>query len=299
MVKIDKTKINLPTNDYIFKRIFGKVGNEIITKGFLNSILDEEIQTINLEGNKILEKDLKSDKVGILDIKATLNDQITCNVEMQMVNHRDIKKRILFYWSKMYTAGLNSGQNYEKLKKTILILVANFEFEEFQEIQKGHTEWKIREEKFSKYILTDMFELHILELPKLQKSKQLEKKEELNKWVKFLLKPNEMGEVDMENNEALKKAKEEWDEIQKDEYEQRMAESRMIHLMDIQAIEETGYEKGLEEGLEKGIKQGIEQGEKEKAKKIAKKMLAKGESEKKIMELTELTKEEIEDLKKD
>ena len=28
-----------PLNDYIFKRIFGRVGNESITKNFLNSIL--------------------------------------------------------------------------------------------------------------------------------------------------------------------------------------------------------------------------------------------------------------------
>ena len=28
-----------PTNDYVFKRIFGHVGNEKITKGLINSIL--------------------------------------------------------------------------------------------------------------------------------------------------------------------------------------------------------------------------------------------------------------------
>ena len=176
MVTIEKEKINLPTNDYIFKRIFGKVGNEIITKDFLNSILDNKIKTINLEGNKILEKDLKSDKVGILDIKATLNGQIICNIEMQMVNHKNIHKRLLFYWSKMYLSSLKSGQNYEKLKKTIVILVANFEFEEFREILKVHTKWNIREEEFSKYILTDALELHILELTKLEKTKTIKEK---------------------------------------------------------------------------------------------------------------------------
>lgn len=66
------------------------------------------------------------------------------------------------------------------------------------------------------------------------------KERALEKWVKFLLSPNGMEEVDMENNENLKKAKEEFDEIQKDEYEQRMAELRMKHIMDSQAIEEYG-----------------------------------------------------------
>ena len=43
MKLIEKEKIVVPTNDYVFKRIFGKPGNEEITKSFLNSILDTEV----------------------------------------------------------------------------------------------------------------------------------------------------------------------------------------------------------------------------------------------------------------
>ena len=43
MTLIEKEKIVVPTNDYVFKRIFGKPGNEEITKSFLNSILDTEV----------------------------------------------------------------------------------------------------------------------------------------------------------------------------------------------------------------------------------------------------------------
>lgn len=134
-----------------------------------------------------------------------------------------------------------------------------------------------------------MCEIHILELPKLEKivrnNKLTPKEQLLANWVKFLLNPNKLEVVDMENNQSLKKAKEEFDEIQKDEYEQRMAESRLIHLMDIKSVEETGYDKGFE------------QGKKEKAEKIARKMLSKGKSIREIVELTELTREEIEMLK--
>ena len=35
-----KKRLLTPTNDYVFKRIFGFVGNEDITKGLLNAILD-------------------------------------------------------------------------------------------------------------------------------------------------------------------------------------------------------------------------------------------------------------------
>ena len=135
-----------------------------------------------------------------------------------------------------------------------------------------------------------MCEIHIIELPKLEKAvennKLTIKEQTLSNWVKFLLNPNEMEGIDMESNESLKKAKEEFDEIQNDEYEQRMAFSRLIHQMDCKAIENTGYDKGLH------------QGEKQSAKKIAKKMLKKGKSVEEIMELTELTKEEIKELQK-
>lgn len=37
---IVKKKLLSPQNDYVFKRIFGFVGNEEITKGLLNSIIE-------------------------------------------------------------------------------------------------------------------------------------------------------------------------------------------------------------------------------------------------------------------
>ena len=36
---IDKNIILRPTNDYVFRRIFGHVGNEDITKGLVSSIV--------------------------------------------------------------------------------------------------------------------------------------------------------------------------------------------------------------------------------------------------------------------
>ena len=63
-------------------------------------------------------------------------------------------------------------------------------------------------------MLTEVCEIRIIELPKLIRMNHISNKEKtLEKWVKFLLTPNEMEEVDMENNENIKKAKQEFDEI--------------------------------------------------------------------------------------
>lgn len=144
MIYIRNTTAIIPTNDYVFKKIFGKVGNEIITKGLLNSILEDKVSSIDLEGNTILAKEYKDEKLGILDVKAKIDDKYLCDIEMQVLDNKNIEKRIMYYWSKLYISGIKQGENYSKLNKTISILILNYEIENFKIIEKIHTEWKIR-----------------------------------------------------------------------------------------------------------------------------------------------------------
>ena len=58
-------KLLNPKNDYVFKRLFGHVGNETITKNLLSCILQLDITDIQLDSNPITEKELFDDKVGI------------------------------------------------------------------------------------------------------------------------------------------------------------------------------------------------------------------------------------------
>ena len=90
-----------PKNDYVFKRIFGHIGNEEITKKLLQSIIPDKIDKIELDSNPITEKDLLDDKVEILDIKAKLNDgNVNCDIEMQVVDQKDIEKKFYFIGAK-------------------------------------------------------------------------------------------------------------------------------------------------------------------------------------------------------
>ena len=75
-------KLLNPKNDYVFHRIFGNAGNEEFTKDLLKCITKENIIDIELDCNPIAGKDLFDDKIGILDIKAKLNNNINCNIEM-------------------------------------------------------------------------------------------------------------------------------------------------------------------------------------------------------------------------
>ena len=266
------------------------------------------MQTVKLNETPILEKDLHDDKVGILDLKVRLDEKVVCNVEMQVIKYANIEKRILYYWSKLYAGEIHEGQDYNKLNKTILILIADFELDNLKDIPKSHTKWEIKEEEFSKKVLTEMLELHIIELPKLIKAldnEQIDKNDKLQIWAKFLLYPEKVGEEDMKENEDIKEAKNELSKIQQDERERELARLRMKHIMDEKAIKqyanevgkEEGRREGLKEGKKEGIKEGIKEGRLQKQLEIAKKMLDSKIKLEEIIKFTGLTREELEKIK--
>ena len=144
--------------------------------------------------------------------------------------------------------------------------------------------------------MTEDLEFNIIEVPKMYKEKQA-RDEKLIEWLKFLENP-ESKEVQgyMKKNENMKEAREKLDKMSKDEKVRRMAELRQKALMDEREAEYTGYSNGLEDGIKQGMKQGLEQGIGQGYREIAKKMKGKGKDINEIIELTGLSKEEIEKL---
>ena len=143
-----------------------------------------------------------------------------------------------------------------------------------------------------KLILTDKFELDIIELLKI-KGRENEK-DQLLDWLIFLENPESERVIrKMEENENLKEAVEKLDRISEDEKMQRIIELREKAIRDEHAI----YDKGLDDGIEKGIQKGKEKGAREKQIEIAKSMLKENMDIEIIIKITGLTKEEIEKLK--
>ena len=271
----------------IFQILFGEVGSEKITQGFLSTILKEKIEDINLNQNIVLRRELPKGKMGIVDVLAKINNNEYCNIELQMVDQKNMVKRMLYYWSRQYAKGIGKNENYRNLKRTIAVLIADFEMENLKSLGV-HTRWKIIEEEARKIILTEDLEFNIIEVPKMYNRKQ-EKDAKLIEWQEFLKNP-ESKEVQryMKKNESMKEAREKLDKMSKDEKVRRMAELRQKALMDEREAEYTGYSNGLEEG--------IKQGELSKTKEIAKKMKEQGKAIDEIVEITGLNREVIEKL---
>ena len=278
-----------PKLDVVFQALFGEVGNESITKGFLETILERKIDSIDLSRNPILRREFKDEKLGVLDIIAKLDENEICNIELQIVDKKNIIERILYYWSRLYSRQIKSGEDYKILQKAIVILITDFKIENLEELDY-HSRWKIIEDKQEKkIILTQKLEIDIIELPKIiGKEKE---QDNLLDWLYFLENPkSERVTEKMKENENLKEAVKKLDNLSEDEKMQRIADLRQKAIMDEKAI----YEKGLEVGLEKGIQNGMEKGVEKGKVIIAKKMLELKIDKETIAKATGLTEQEIE-----
>ena len=173
----------------------------------------------------------------------------------------------------MYSSSIKSGINYEKLEKCIVILISDYNLEKLNEIKEFKTKLNLREEKYNKLVLTDVLEIYLIELEKAKKLAE-NANNTINEWLQFINNPKVV--LSMESD-GIKKAKKVLEEISQDERERRLTELREKYIMDQQAIHDHGYDKGLEDSK-------IE---------IAKKLKEKNIDISIIMEVTGLTKEEI------
>ena len=271
-----------PTNDYVFKKIFGSIGSEYITREFIKCATGMNFECINLDTTPILEKDLIDKKTGILDVKVVADKINNIDIEMQVVKSEHIAERILFYWSKMYNKTIRKGYGYERGQKKICVLIADFKLSNLTEVDKFYTRWKIMEENYTKLNFTDKLYIVIIELEKIKNIKETENKELLN-WCKFIKNPEEMEGEEMKNK-YIKKAKEKLDEINQSEEERRLAEIRERTIRDEMAIRDSGYIDGKNEGIL------------ERNKEIIKQMLKYNMSIENIVKITKLSRSEIESL---
>lgn len=238
---MSKNNLLSPKLDVVFQALFGEVGSEKITTSLLKAILKQNIEDIDLNQNPILRREFKDDKLGILDILAKINGIDNCNIELQIVDRANIIERALYYWGKLYARGIQVGEDYSNLVRTIIVLITEFDIlpEENLEI---HTSWKIIEEKHRKIILTDKFEFHIIIMSKIDETSSEDK--ELLDWLYFLDNPeSEKVKNIMKTNKELKEAREKLNKISQDDKLRKIAELRQKAIMDEKAI----FRKGKEE----------------------------------------------------
>ena len=258
-----------PKVDFVFKNIFGSPKHPRILISFLNAILKpvNKITSVEIKGTD-LEKQFIDDKYSRLDIKAETNNNEIINIEIQLKNEYNMIKRSLYYLSKMYEEQLKEGEDYSKLNRTVCINILNFKYLKTEEF---HSAYRLKELE-SNEELTDIIELHFIEIPKL--SKDSDEKDMLMAWTEFLRDPESEKVRSIEMSiEEIREAKDELVRMSNDKEQREIYEMRAKILKDKVSALNEAERKGIEKGLEQGREEGKEEGERNKAIEIAKNLL--------------------------
>ena len=276
----EKKSILQPKNDVVFKALFSR-GKPRITQAMLEAILKMKIDKLELDKSTDLLNENADDKNGRLDLRAIINGNTECDIEVQLTSNDNIAERFVYYWAKMYAANLKIGDTYSDLRKTISIIILDDDFKLTKNLGKPHTTWKIRESENTHLILTDYFEIIIIEIPKVLKAYHKNPNDEVLQWMLFLDNP-EKEEVTriMEENKDIKEAKEELDRISQDDILRRKALNRTLEIADRLQLK-----KEAEEALEKG--------KKEKTNEIVKRMKDADLSIEQIAQIVKLKVDEV------
>ena len=185
----------------------------------------------------------------------------------------------MYYGAKILARETKRGTEYKDIKQVILINILNYEMLGFDEYI---SEMVTVLDKHRDYEVIKGIKWYFIELPKFRKINP-DMNEKLNQWLAFI-DDYDWGLIEMaeEKNKTIEKARIEMNYLTGEEEVRRLAELREKWEMD--------YNSGIGHAKREGIKEGI----KEKALEVAKKMKEKKVDIDTIIEITGLSKEEIE-----
>ncbi len=293
---------NLIRFDWAVKRLLRNKANFGILEGFLSELIGEDIKI-----DSILEsesnKDNKNDKFNRVDLLVKNSKEELIIIEVQNNREHDYLLRILFGTSKLLVENMNTGMVYSQIKKVISVNIVYFDLGQGEDyIYHGTTNFiglnkkdtlKLSEDQQLLY-KTDTIakiypEYYVIKVNQFNDVA----KNTLDEWIYFF-KTEEIK--DEFQAKGIKQAKVELDilklsEAERKEYEKYIEQERYEESLIV-----SNYKVGELKGIEEERKRQEEKQRNEK-NKIAKKCLQKGMSIKDIIELTGLSKDEIENLK--
>lgn len=271
--------------DYAFKRVFGATESVPLLISFLNAILgytgEQEIVDLTILDPYLAPK-LTGMKDTYVDVRAKLANNTSAIIEMQVLNVEGFEKRVLYNAAKEFSNQLQTGQAYHLLNPVIAITFTDFVM--FEEFDKYQSSFILREkETLTQY--SDDIELIFIELPKFnQPLEQLTDIKE--KWIYFVKNAGKLNYIpDPLKEPCIEDALGRVNEAAMTPEELELQHRRHDFIQLQQGSLELAEEKGRAEGLEAGIEQGI--------KSTALRMIAKGMDDASIIDLTDLSAEQI------
>lgn len=245
-----------PMNDVLFKFIFGKPERKQITMDFLNAVVSEDlghpICDIVFAPTELIP-DRYDEKLSRLDVACTLDTGEQVDIEVQVINQKNMQRRTLCYWARMYLMSLPTGGDYKDVKPcTVNLLRFNILPQE-----EAHSLWSVYNIQTGDRLNKDLV-LHFLEIPKFVKLpvKPVRKMTEMERWLAFFankLNAEEKEKLIMSDaaiHDAMKAAR----EFMQNTAERRAYINREMAIIDYNTNTREAFEKGEEKGVKKGEK---------------------------------------------
>ncbi|MCI9260038.1 MULTISPECIES: Rpn family recombination-promoting nuclease/putative transposase [Romboutsia] len=240
------TQLFDPKVDYIFKNIFGNENHPKILISFLNACIKPKspITSVKIK-NTELTKEYIEESFSRLDVLATTQDGEIVNIEMQRADEKNMVKRSLYYWSKIFSSSYQGKGRYSSLPRTICINVLDFNLLDEEHFHNTY----ILKNKENNNLLTDTLELHFVEIPKM---KEIDQNDMLSLWTAFLNDPNNEKLIELEAKyEELHEAKVELARLSRDPKEAEKYRMRENAINERRNFFLETLDKGLKEGEKK------------------------------------------------
>ncbi|MDR0737765.1 MAG: Rpn family recombination-promoting nuclease/putative transposase [Prevotellaceae bacterium] len=253
-----------PKNDLIFRHIFGE--HEHLCMSLLNSILpleaSQRIVTLEYQQPELVPE-IPGLKDSIVDVRCKDNFGRQFIVEMQMYWTDSFRSRVLFNASKAYVRQLDAGKDYKLLQPVYALSFVNEPFDRDSSVYYHHYKIVNIENK-EKQI--EGLEFVFIELPKFRPTNRAEKKL-YDLWLTFLTQINEgeekVPEVLFEEGitkEALQHLERySYSKGELDTYDRYWDVIRKERMYYLDALDK-GLAKGHAEGLAKGHAEGLAKG---------------------------------------
>ena len=228
----DKNPLLPVKSDFVFKLIFGDQRNVDILAGFLNSVLDipnEEYERLTIVDPHV-KKESENDKYGILDVKVHTKSGQVIHVEVQLWFVPEMKERSVYYQSKMITEQMSSGKDYALIKRVVSIIITDYEL--IPGDDDYHHQFRYRTKNGTEF--TDLTEIDTLELSKLPPDAD---NSDLWYWMKFINSDDrEVMNMIAEKSPQMKKAVGVLMELSADERNRMLFEEREKARRDIASM---------------------------------------------------------------
>ena len=199
-------------NDYAFTQIMKQPK---ILRGFLSSILHippEKIGTIHIK-DRHLSKDLLEGKLSILDLYTIVEGTGKINIEMQVLPYTHWDRRSLSYLAKVYTQDLKSGEAYTNCVKTIHISILGFN--QLADTDYFYSSFHMREDSRHN-LYSDQWEIHVIELQKLNSSQVKKEHKKLYQSACFICAEGEEERAMIEKDPYIEEAIRELELLERD-----------------------------------------------------------------------------------